>query len=355
MKKTPLHSLHLDLNARMGEFSGWDMPIQYDGILIEHERTRNQSSLFDICHMGEFEITGENAKTDLEKILTCSVSTLNIGQVRYGYLLSDTGGVLDDLTCYRLGPEKFLLVVNAGTAEDDAIWIQKHLSEDTCFINRSNELAKIDLQGPLSGKVLLDSIKLDINSLNYFRFIELNEMIISRTGYTGELGYEIYMPVNQVKELWKNILKHPECFPAGLGARDTLRLEMGYPLYGHELLSSYSPLIAGDSFIDMSKDFIGKIALEKDSNKSRYKLVGLIFNNKRAARIGDKVYYEDEEIGIVTSGSLAPSLGYAIAIARIFENKAYNNFVDVEIRKRRCQASLVHLPFYKDGTARKVF
>jgi aminomethyltransferase len=358
MKKTPLHRQHLLLGARMGAFGGWDMPIQYAGILAEHEQTRTKASVFDICHMGEFELSGESVLQDLEKLLTCKIHTLGIGQVRYGFLLDDDGGTIDDLTCYRLDTDRFMLVVNAGTAEKDAEWIKSRVSATTTFVDISSSTAKLDVQGPKSRKMLKDVFGCMLPELGYFRFKEFEALdgscILSRTGYTGEWGYEIYLPNDAVTSLWNRIVEHPLCEPGGLGARDTLRLEMGYPLYGHELSSGRTPVATCRGlFISMDKEFVGKENVAADLDDPEVLLVGLRFASKRAAREHDKIYYEDIEIGEVTSGSLAPSLGVAVAMAFVEPEFAdYGRTLDVEIRGKRFPAEVVDLPFYKEGTAR---
>ncbi|QBG47287.1 glycine cleavage system aminomethyltransferase GcvT [Verrucomicrobia bacterium S94] len=358
MKNTPLHAQHQQLGARMGGFGGWDMPIQYAGILEEHDHTRNHASVFDICHMGEFELYGKTALRDLENLLTCNIRSLNIGQVRYGFMLNDAGGVIDDLTCYRLDEMRYMLVVNAGTAEKDAEWIQRHLSAETIFVDLSAETAKLDVQGPESRDVLEEVFGCTLPELDYFRFREFQaweaSTIISRTGYTGELGYEMYLPNEAAVRLWKKLVAHPFCEPCGLGARDTLRLEMGYALYGHELTESRSPVeMSRGMFIDRSKNFIGKKRVMQDLEIPRNLLVGLKFSSKRAAREGNSVFSGDREIGIVTSGSLAPSLGRAVAMAYVKpEYSEVGKILDVEIRGRRFPAEVVELPFYKEGTAR---
>ncbi len=357
MKKTPLHRQHLELGARMGEFGGWDMPIQYAGILEEHAHTRSNASVFDICHMGEFELSGATALQDLEKLLTCAVHSMAVGQVRYGFLLDDDGGTIDDLTVYRLEVDRFMLVVNAGTAEKDADWIQGRISGSTVFNDLSADMAKLDVQGPKSREVLEDVFGCLLPELGYFRFKEfqaLESCVLSRTGYTGEWGYEIYLPNAAAAGLWDKIVAHELCAPGGLGARDTLRLEMGYPLYGHELSSARTPVATSRGmFINMDKEFIGKENVAADLDDPEILLVGLQFANKRAAREGDKLYYEDIEIGVVTSGSLAPSLGVAVAMAFVEPEFAdFGRALDVEIRGKRFSAEVVDLPFYKSGTAR---
>ncbi len=338
----------------MGEFGGWDMPIQYAGILQEHEQTRTRASVFDICHMGEFELSGETALRDLEKLLTCNVESLAVGQVRYGFMLNDDGGTIDDLTCYRLATDRFMLVVNAGTAEKDAEWIRSRISAETAFVDLSPGMAKLDVQGPESRKVLEDVLECNLPDLGYFRVAEFKDCLLSRTGYTGEWGYEIYLPNADAVSLWDQLVAHELCEPGGLGARDTLRLEMGYPLYGHELSEDRTPVATSRGmFINLKKEFIGKENVAADLDAPEMLLVGLRFASKRAAREHDKIYFNDIEIGEVTSGSVAPSLGVAVAMAFVEPNFAeLGRTLDVQIRNKRFSAEVVGLPFYKEGTAR---
>lgn len=358
MKQTPLHAQHVNLGARMGEFGGWDMPIQYRGILQEHQHTRTQASVFDICHMGEFELSGSTACKDLENLLTCAIQTLELGQVRYGFMLNDEGGVLDDLTVYRLGAERYMLVVNAGTAAADAQWIQSHLSAETTFVDLSPTLAKLDIQGPASRDVLEDVLGCTLPDLGYFRAKEFEtpaaRCILSRTGYTGEWGYEIYLPPAAATPLWNKLVAHELCEPGGLGARDTLRLEMGYPLYGHELSTDRTPIATSrGAFINMQKEFIGKENVASERAVPTAVLVGLQFDSKRAAREQDTIFWEDVAVGEVTSGSLAPSLGVAVAMAFVTPECAeLGQELQVEIRGKCFPATVVKRPFYKAGTAR---
>lgn len=358
MKKTALHRQHIELGARMGEFGGWDMPIQYAGILQEHEHTRSKASIFDICHMGEFELSGVTALQDLEILLTCNVQSMETGQVRYGFMLNDDGGTIDDMTCYCLDTDRYMLVVNAGTAEKDAEWIKTHVSADTQFTDLSPAMAKLDVQGPKSREVLEDVFECNLPDLGYFRFREFEAMdasfILSRTGYTGEWGYEIYLPSETAVQLWGRIVMHELCEPGGLGARDTLRLEMGYPLYGHELSETRTPAATSRGlFVDMKKDFIGREKVAADLTNPGERLVGLKLASKRAAREHDKIYCEDIEIGEVTSGSVAPSLGMAVAMAFVEPEFAEEGReLQVDIRGKRFSAEVVNLPFYKEGSAR---
>ncbi len=358
--KTPLHDEHVALGARMAPFAGWTMPIQYAGIMAEHQHTRTRASLFDTCHMGEFEISGPTAEADLERLLTQNVATIKPQQCRYGFLLNENGGVIDDLTCYRLGPDRFFLVVNAGTLDQDADWIRSHLSPETVFKDRSPDTAKLDVQGPEARAATEVALGTALPDLKYFYCSEekLNGMpcMISRTGYTGEWGYELYFPADEAVRIWKQLLAPGIIQPAGLGARDTLRLEVGYPLYGHELGSDRTPVAATNGmFMDTSKDFIGKDAVMRDLEQGvPENLVALQLETKRAARAGDAVLREDERVGEITSGSLAPSLGVAVALAYVrTELSAPGTKLAAETRGTRLPATVVDLPFYKDGTARK--
>ena len=348
------------MGARMAPFGGWDMPIQYEGILLEHHHTRTQASIFDICHMGEFELRGPGAQADLERLLTQNIASLAVGQCRYGYLLREDGGVLDDLTCYRRGPDHFWLVVNAGTCAGDAEWIRSRLSPGTQFTDLSPRIAKLDIQGPASRKEMEAVIGSRLPDLKYFRFAEIelwgHSCLLSRTGYTGEWGYELYFPWDQAVAFWQRFLSNPHIKAAGLGARDTLRLEMGYPLYGHELCVERTPVAtARGAFMDLKKDFTGKAPVERDlKNGAGQYLVGLLLESKRAARGHDPVFSGGRQAGVVTSGSLAPSLNVAVAMAFVDEAvSAPGARLEIDVHGKRLPATVVELPFYKNGTARK--
>ncbi len=357
---TPLHQTHVNLHARMAPFGGWLMPIQYEGILAEHQHTRVNSSIFDISHMGEFELRGPTAGSDLERLLTQRIDTLNIGQCRYGFLLQDDGGVLDDLTCYRLDENRYWLVVNAATCEGDADWIRSRLSPDTTFEDLSPATAKLDVQGPTSRRDMEEALGVSLPDLGYFRSTAIDLLgipcLLSRTGYTGEWGYELYLPWDEAGRFWDALTAPGRIKPAGLGARDTLRLEVGYPLYGHELSRDRTPVSTSRGmFIDMEKDFIGKAAVERELKEGagRY-VVGLLLDSKRAARADAAVFDGDREIGAVTSGSLGPSLDRAIALALVDDGyTSPGTEVEIDLRGKRLPATVVELPFYREGTARK--
>ncbi|MBP7828592.1 MAG: glycine cleavage system aminomethyltransferase GcvT [Kiritimatiellae bacterium] len=359
MKRTPLHEAHRQLGARLAPFGGWDMPIQYAGILQEHEETRQRATVFDTCHMGEFELSGPTAQADLERLLTQSVATIPAGRCRYGFLLRDDGGVLDDLTCYRLGPDRFMLVVNAGTLERDRDWVRSHLSATTAFNDLSEATAKLDVQGPLSRQAVDKAFQGILPDLSYFGFAESAlagvPCLVSRTGYTGEWGYELYFPAGRAVEFWDRLLA-AGVRPAGLGARDTLRLEMGYPLYGHELTETRTPVGASrGKYIDLTKDFIGgpAVAREIEQGPARV-LAGLRLETRRAARAGDRVMKDGRAVGEVTSGSLAPSLGVAVALAYVETPLAEEGAVlQLESRGAALDSVVTALPFYTQGTARR--
>ncbi len=358
--KTPLFDAHVALKARMAPFGGWDMPIQYEGIVPEHTATRTATTVFDICHMGEFELRGPTAQADLERLLTQNVATIAVGQARYGYLLREDGGVLDDLTCYRFGPDHFWLIVNAGTCAGDADWIRGHLSPHTHFEDITARTGKLDLQGPTAREALESAFGTRVPDLRYFRFAPVTldgvSCVLSRTGYTGEYGYEIYFPIEHTIAFWNRLLADGTVKPAGLGARDTLRLEVGYPLYGHELGLDRTPVAAARGlFMDLKKDFIGKAVCVRDKAQGcpQY-LCGLQLESKRAARAHDVLFAGGQSVGEVTSGSLAPSLGVAVALAYLRADLcAPGTALEVECHGKRLPARVVDLPFYKNCTARR--
>jgi len=358
--KTPIYSNHISLNARISPFGDWDMPIQYSGIIAEHLHTRKAAGIFDICHMGEFIIKGSTALVDIEKINSANISNLKIGRCKYGFLLNENGGVIDDLITYRLDENEFMLVVNSATTDGDYDWIESHLSSTTILENISRQTGKIDLQGPLSRKILQNFVSDDLSTLKYFNFINTSinncKIIISRTGYTGELGYEIYCQANEAEELWNIFLEDNRVLPIGLGARDTLRLEAGLPLYGHELGTLRTPIAANLSFaINIKKDFIGKNDVLNDiENGSSEKLIGLKLETRQSCRPGQEILFNKEVIGKVTSGSFAPSLGFSIAFAYIKNHKNIEIGTKIEINtgRKTLPAEICETPFYKDGTAR---
>src|SRR3989338_1056355 len=320
LQKTPLYEEHVALNARMVPFGGWSMPVQYHGILDEHAHTRSAVSIFDISHMGEFIIAGDCVESGLDRLVTMALEDCPVMSCRYGCMLNQQAGVIDDLIVFRLEEKKWFVVVNGETTQKDAAHFQKHLTDKATFTDVSLQTGKIDIQGPRSREVLRSFVA-NIDKLDYytFDFFDLlgERVIISRTGYTGELGYEIYFPWHKTKELWRGRIGDGGGESAGLGARDVLRLEMGYSLYGHELSEELTPLESGlNRFIDFKKDFIGKDKLEAQKQSGvKQKIVGIRSENRRAPRQGHKVYLESgEEIGWIASGTFSPCLNIGIGL-----------------------------------------
>jgi aminomethyltransferase len=356
MKKTPLFDRHLSLGAKMVPFGGWEMPVQYRSIVEEHLHTRERAGLFDICHMSEFELEGEGAPEALDRLLSSRPSTLNVGRCRYGMMLSKDGGVIDDVIAYRLSEQKYMLVVNAATAAADKEHILGHLGADVHFCDRSADLAKIDLQGPMSFDVLADVLGYNDLALKYFSFCQFGDVLVSRTGYTGELGVELYVPSGRAVELWDQLLADERVLPIGLGARDTLRLECALSLYGHELGEDIPAHYCGVSrFLSKEGGYLGFEALSECDPNCAMETVGLMSLNKSAPRAGEKVVFQDDVVGEVTSGSYAPSLGHGIALARVSaEALRRGGAFEVDRGRRRVPVELVEeLPFFKGGSARR--
>ncbi len=342
----------------MAPFGGFLMPIQYSGIITEHNWTRTSVSIFDICHMGEFIVQGDFKNSGLDKIVTFNLGNMKTGSCKYGFMLNEEGRILDDLIVYRMEQEEWMLVVNAATVDKDEAHIKKNLLLDSHFKNISDTIAKLDLQGPESLNILKNITTDKITSLSYYGFgdflIDGEEYLISRTGYTGELGYEVYANSTHAERLWNLFLQDERVCPAGLGARDTLRLEMGYPLYGQDLTEEITPLEAGmERFMDLDKDFIGRDALLKQKEQGiTHNLAGFIVNSRRSPRHNHKVLSSNKEIGIVTSGSFSPSLSCGIGMGYILPG--YNKVgskVMIQNGNIEMEAEIAEKPFYKKGTA----
>lgn len=351
---TPLTEWHIEHGAKMAPFAGWNMPIQYSGIIQEHEHTRTTASIFDICHMGEFIISGKGTAAALGKALTTNLATLAVGRCRYGFLLTEKGGIMDDLITYRLEEDKYLLVVNASCIRQDFEALRKRLPESIKMENISDQVGKIDLQGPKSLEVLAEVLPGDWNTIPYFGFRDIDfdgeKAIVSRTGYTGELGYEIYIPSGKAVKMWELLLSSPLVKPAGLGARDTLRLESGLPLNGQDLDQEHSPAEVGYSgMLTSEADYVGKSGAKEICQI----LTAMTIPGRRSARHGHKVLtVAGQEVGVVTSGSFAPSLGYAVALAYIDKAFAGQDKYIIQADRTQLEGTRVDLPFYKDGTAR---
>lgn len=359
--ETPLARIHEQSGAKMTPFAGWNMPVQYaDGILAEHAQCRTRAAIFDICHMGELMVTGVNAARELDRLLARPVLDQKIGSCRYNFILNDNGCVKDDLIVYRERESVFMLVVNAGPTKSDAAWLTAHLKDGVTLVNASDDYAKVDLQGPKSADVMnrLGFPPESLPAYYHFKSLDFNKMplIISRTGYTGELGFELYLPACEAVSFWNRLRQDPDVKPAGLGARDTLRLEMGYPLYGHEMDESVTPIEAGYAPIlklQQPRTFIGGDALRNPANNTRT-LLGFRLDSRRAARHGAEVIVDGIVVGHVTSGAIAPSLGYAIALGLVDASAALSPGARVTLKSGTAEllATVTTLPFYTKGTAR---
>lgn len=357
MKRTILYDTHISLGAKMAPFGGYEMPIQYSGIIAEHMAARRAAAIFDTCHMGEFRIRGDRAAGDLEPLLSCHVASIKIGRCRYGFITNEEGGVIDDQILYRMGDNDFFMVVNAATEPADFAWLQRHMSPSTEFVNLSAETAKLDLQGPASPKIMAALMELPIDNMAYYSWMENRyhgrEVLISRTGYTGEIGFEIYAANDIGTAIWDDCLARG-VIPAGLGCRDTLRLEMGLPLYGHELDEHTNAAESGLlRSIASDKPFTGSTII-LDPTKRYRKLVGIVLEGRRAARNGDRIVAASgREIGSVTSGSFSPSLGIAIALGYVESNAAApGTRVSVRTERGDLAGTIANVPFYKEATGR---
>ncbi len=336
----------------MVDFSGWYMPVQYDGILAEHHRTRKAASLFDTCHMGRFQVTGPGALDALDRLLTTDIKSIKDGQCKYGFLLREDGGILDDLITYRFNAKSWLIVVNAGTQAKDREWIQARLSTGVTFTDVSGTLAKIDVQGPNALSCVQKVCGIEVASLGYFRFMTFDfggQAMASRTGYTGEKGVELYVNTDRIVELWDRFLA-AGVKPAGLGARDTLRLEAGLPLYGHELSEEMTPVEASMMrYVTKTSDYIGRAALmQRQSQGAANVLVGFRIEGRQSARAGQPLMSQGRQVGTVTSGSYGPTVQCVIGFARLEREFAIVGArVQVDTGRAILEAMIVKPPFYK--------
>jgi aminomethyltransferase len=358
LKQTPLYPVYKEHGAKTIDFGGWELPVQFSGIIEEHHAVRTKAGLFDVSHMGEVEVKGPDALAFLQKMTTNDVSKLVPFKAQYGIMCYPDGGTVDDLLIYKFAEDHYLLVINASNTEKDVEWLQQHLSGDVVLKNISNEVAELALQGPLSERILQKLTDTDLSQIKYFHFLpDVNvggiKTLVSRSGYTGEDGFELYVKPEDAISLWKKIMEAggEDVIPCGLGARDTLRFEARMPLYGQELSETISPVEAGLTFaIKLDKgDFIGRDALKAqiEQGTSR-KLVGLEMIGRGIARTHYPVYVGEEKVGEVTTGTQSPTLKKNVALALI--DTKYSQLgqeVDVEIRNKRVKAQVVATPFYK--------
>ena len=357
-KKTPLYDCHVAANGKIVPFGGYLLPVQYEtGVIKEHMAVRTACGLFDVSHMGEIVLTGPDALKNVQMVTTNDCSGMYDGQVRYSPMCNEQGGVVDDILVYKVNDNAYLLVVNASNKDKDAAWISSHLFGDVKFEDISESVAQVALQGPNAVPMLASLVADEQIPKKYYSFVQEADVkgikcLISRTGYTGELGYELYCAAEDGPKLWNLLLetgKEFDMIPCGLGARDTLRLEAAMPLYGHEMDDTVTPLETDlGFFVKLDKeDFIGKDALVAAGEPSRCR-VGLKVTGRGIAREHCPVFVGDQQIGMTTSGTHCPFIGMPVAMALV--DKAYGEIgteVEIEIRGRKVTAEVIPLPFYK--------
>jgi aminomethyltransferase len=358
--ETALVHVHRGLNARLIDFAGWLMPVQYTGILEEHRAVRERAGLFDLSHMGELVVEGGDAGDALAAAVVTDPRSLAVGRAHYSMICASDGGIIDDLIIYRLGSERFLVVANAGNATIVSDALAERLSSWKAVLDdRSLATSLIAIQGPRSREVLAPLTHVDLETLRYYAIAEGEvagiPAMVARTGYTGEDGFEVFVDWNRGAEMWQAIAEAGRdvgVIPCGLGARDTLRLEAGMPLYGNELDRDTNPFEAGLGRVvklDKPGDFVGRSALERVARDGIEKrLVGLVMTGRGIARHGYSIHAAERRTGVVTSGTQSPSLGKAIAMGYVAPGDGEpGTMLDVEIREQRVGAEVVPLPFYK--------
>lgn len=358
-KKTKLYETHNRYGGKVIEFSGWLLPVQYEGIIEEHQAVRNNAGLFDVSHMGEVEVKGKDAFKYVQNLVTNDVSTLGDNQIIYTFMCYEDGGTVDDLLVYKFNEEHYLLVINAGNIEKDYEWmLQNKGSYDALIVNVSNEISEVALQGPRAEEILQKLTDFNLDDIKFFYcnrnvVIDGVKCLVSRTGYTGEDGFEIYTENEHIEKLWDKILEAGKPYgikPAGLGCRDTLRFEAALPLYGHEISKDITPLEAGlGFFVKLNKEnFIGKEALVKQKEEGlKRKVVGFEMKERGIPRNGYEVTANGENIGFVTTGYMSPTLKKNIGLALI--DSKYTELgteINIVIRNKSLKAEVISKKFY---------
>ncbi len=358
MKKTPLYEKHLENKGKMIDFGGWLLPVEYAGIIPEHEAVRNAAGLFDVSHMGEVSVIGEDAEEFIQRMVTNDISKMDTDQIYYSPMCYPNGGVVDDLLIYKYSTDKYLLVVNAANTGKDVEWLQSNVSGTVEMKNVSAEYAQLALQGPDAQRILQKLTDKNLEDIKFFYFdhdvkIEGISALVSRNGYTGEDGFEILVAPDNAEALWNKIMeagKEEGLMPAGLGARDTLRFEVCLPLYGHEINHDITPLEAGlGYFVKLDKGtFIGKDALVQQKNSGiMRRLCAFEMTDRGIPRTGFEVYAGDKKIGHVTTGSYSPTLKRNIGLALLEEAYAAEGTeIEVLIRNKLLKARIIRKPFY---------
>jgi aminomethyltransferase len=362
LKRTPLHDAHRALGGRMVPFAGFEMPVQYGSILEEHAAVREAAGLFDVSHMGEIFLSGPAAVASVERLVTCPVDSLKPGRVRYGLLCNEDGGVVDDVTVYRLAEDRLFLCVNASNIEKDYRWIVRHAQPGARVEDRSDHYGLLALQGPASAAILAQLCPLPLDSMKRFRFEEAAvagaTTLVSRTGYTGSDGFELYVGSGEVGGVFQALLdagKPLGLRPCGLGARDTLRLEAALPLYGHELDDTTSPLEAGLArFVKRERGgFLGAEAIERRASAgAERQLIGFVVEGRGVARAEYPILHGGAKVGVVTSGAPSPTLGKSIGLGYVPPALAApDTRIEIGVRERAVPARVVETPFWSPGRA----
>jgi len=364
LKRTPLYDDHVALGAKLVPFAGFKMPVQYaTGIRSEHLAVREAAGLFDVSHMGEFKLTGLESADVVSRLVTNDISTLEDGQAQYTAMCHPDGGIVDDLLVYKLGDDDYRLVVNGANLDKD--W--RHVTEvaagsEVALHDESDEIALLALQGPAAAAILQPLASIDLDPIGFYRFAEGDVAgvpgIISRTGYTGEDGFELYVAADRASELWNALLAAGQSaglIPTGLGARDSLRLEMGYALYGNDLDDETSPLEAGLGWlVKLDKgDFVGREVLQGQKGNLTRRLRGFRLTERGFPRPGQQVMYGGEVVGEVRSGTVSPSLGYGIGTAYLPPGARPGDEIAVVIRDKEVAGEVAKMPFYTDGSLRR--
>ncbi|MBO8163171.1 MAG: glycine cleavage system aminomethyltransferase GcvT [Brevibacillus sp.] len=360
LKRTPLFPVYARYGAKTIDFGGWELPVQFTSISQEHEAVRTKAGLFDVSHMGEVEVAGEGALPYLQRLTTNDVAKLAAGQAQYSVMCYPDGGTVDDLLVYKLEEDRYWLVINAANIEKDLAWLNQHLTEGVKVTNISDRIAQLALQGPLAETILQRLTDTDLSEIGFFHFqrdVSLDgiKTFVSRSGYTGEDGFELYVDREQAIPLWEKLLaagREDGLIPCGLGARDTLRFEARLPLYGQELSEKITPIEAGIGFAvktDKGVPFIGCEVLKQQKEQGApRKLVGIEMIDRGIPRTHYPVYVGDKHVGEVTTGTQSPTLKKNVGLALL--DKAYTAIgteVEVEIRGKRLKAKVVPTPFYK--------
>ena len=359
MKSTALTEIHKALGAKMVPFAGYNMPVQYEGVIAEHETVRNGVGVFDVSHMGEFLATGDKAIDLLQKVCSNDISKIEIGGAQYNCLPNEDGGIVDDLIVYHISEKEYLLVVNASNIEKDWEWITKHNTFDVQLRNISDNYSLLAIQGPKAIEAMQSLSETDLSAIKFYNFVVapfagIEHVIISATGYTGSGGFEIYCSNEYAEQLWNKVFEAGESFgikPIGLAARDTLRLEMGYCLYGNDINDTTSPIEAGLGWITkFTKDFTNSENLKKEKeNGPQRKLIGFELDERGIPRHDYEIVDESgAKIGVVTSGTMSPSLSKGIGLGYVpVEFSKPGSKIFIQVRKNAIPATVVKLPFYK--------